>query len=698
MFNKLKKALGLIVSVTAVRSTAVAGLLLLTGLCLVNSQGVRSEVSLAVAFRARQVIVELKPGSPVDAVNIRNDTTTIKRLPGTDFYLLQVAAEMDESASVTQLKSDVSVVDASLNRVVESPFTSLSHSIMSFPDGYAVPGQPPTEYQLQKQALEGQLNLTAAHVRSRGAGTTVAVVDTGIDRTHPDLNGRLWIDDRDRGDIPDNGIDDDLDGLVDDAYGWDLVDGDGDPTELPDDPMTTVAGHGTFIAGLIAILAPDCRIMPIRAFTPPGESDEFTVAEAIKWATDHGADVINMSFGTPVDSSILFAAIEYAFQQEVVLVAALGNEASDTPPLYPAFYHDQVMGVTAVDAIDKLAFFSNYGSHTSMSALGRSIISTYPGAGYALWSGTSFSTPLAGAEAALLISADHNSRVTRQVMEQTALNIDGLNGGFAGLIGEGRVRPLNALKALNTNVTLNPTVDLQSRIELTAGGPLPNAKGAADVSVTGTVHEVRIRAYRLTPGSAYRLVINGQAQPGSFTAAAFGNIEAVMSTSPGVHAIPLPAAFQPVTRVDRVELRDGAGGLVLAGDFDSVVGTAKPEQTVLKEARLSAVPLSSLATALYTQVTTAGPAGLARVEVDSEHQVLRIGLETSTTNGAYNIMIDGVSIGAVTSHFGSVSVAYSNPAAILPLCNVRQITIVDSLGRIVAQGTFRIPGAGLGTG
>ena len=697
MFNNPPKSNGPGVRATAIRSAALAGLLFAAGLCLVSSQQVRSQAVMLAAFRPRQVIVQLKPGSPVDGVNARNDTSTIKRLAGTNYYLLQVAAGVLESDSVTQLESDASVVEASLNRVVESPFTSLSHSIMSFPDGYAIPNQSATDYQLQKQAIEAQLNLAAAHLRSRGAGTTVAVIDTGIDRAHPAFGGRLWFDDREHGDIPGNGIDDDLDGLVDDSHGWDLVNGDGDPTELPDDPLTTVAGHGTFIAGLIAIVAPDCKIMPIRAFSPPGESDEFAVAEAIKWATDHGADVINMSFGTSYNSSILFAAIEYAFQNNVSLVAAMGNEATDDPPLYPAFYHEQVMGVTAVDSGDKLAFFSNYGTHASMSALGKSIISTYPGAGYALWSGTSFSTPLVGAQASLLISADRNARVTRNVMEQTAVDIDHLNGGFEDLIGKGRVRPLNGLKALNTNAALNPVVDLHSRIELTGGGAAPSAWGSAEVSVTGTVQELRINGSRLVPGCIYSLMINDQMQPGSLTAAAFGNIHVIMSNSPGTHALLLPAALMPVTRVDRIEVRDGQGGVVLAGDFNSVVGIPKPTQSLLKEARIATLPLLSLAmTGGGAQVIPLGPSGIARLEADSENQILRISLEAAS--GAYTVMVDGVSLGTISSQLGSISVAYSSPQTILPLTNVRQITIVDSMGRAVAQGTFRVLGASLGTG
>jgi hypothetical protein len=439
--------------------------------------------------------------------------------------------------------------------------------------------------------------------------------------------------------------------------------------------------------------------MPIRAFTPVGQSNEFTVAEAIKYATDHGADVINMSFGTPTESSILRAAIEYAYQRNAIMVAALGNEATDTPQLYPARYVEEVIGIAAVDSNDKVSFFSNFGTHASMSALGQSIISAYPGADYAMWSGTSFATPLIGAEAALLVSADRSRRVARQVMEQTALNIDPLNSRFAGLIGKGRLRPLNALKVLNTNAALNPTVDLESRLELTSGAGLPSARGHAEVSVTGSLQELRVTAYRLVPGSTYRLVIDGQ-QKGSMVAGAFGSVSIVMSSNPGAHAIQLPDDLQPVTGIDRIELLDGQGELVLSGDFDPVVETANPNQSLLKEARLVGASASSGPIALAA-VTPIGSVGHARVEVDSDRQVLSLSLETPASAATYYVFVDGVNLGGVAAKSSSLSVSYPSdgpafPAAISPFCNVRQIKIVDSQGKVVASGTFQIPGGNVG--
>jgi hypothetical protein len=94
----------------------------------------------------------------------------------------------------------------------------------------------------------------------------------------------------------------------------------------------------------------------------------------------------------------------------------------------------------------------------------------------------------------------------------------------------------------------------------------------------------------------------------------------------------------------------------------------------------------------------AGPSGIARIELDSKNNALRIGLETPGAGGTYTIKIDNVSMGSVTAQLGSINVVYSNPQQTPPLINVRQITVIDSQGRAVAQGTFRVAGANLGTG
>lgn len=184
----------------------------------------------------------------------------------------------------------------------------------------------------------------------------IAVIDTGIDYHHPDLRGRLWVnqaEDRNGNGVLDaadlNGIDDDGNGFVDDVIGWDFtdtqifIDG-GDYRDRDNDPMDE-NGHGTAIAGIIgaragngigiAGLAYGCPIMNLRAGTSFGFLEEDDVAAAIVYAVKNGARVINMSFGDVVVSPMLRDVIRYAYERGVVLVASSGNSASDTPH-YPS--------------------------------------------------------------------------------------------------------------------------------------------------------------------------------------------------------------------------------------------------------------------------------------------------------------------------------------------------------------------------
>jgi subtilisin family serine protease len=167
-------------------------------------------------------------------------------------------------------------------------------------------------------------------------------------------------------------VDNDNDGLVDDVFGWNFLDSTKDTMELRGTSQTSIAGHGTFIAGLIALIAPSAKIMPVRAFSPDGVSDAFSVAQGIKYAVDHGAQVINLSFGSTEDSPVLHDAITYAHQRGVLLVAAVGNEgkANDSAPQFPANWNAEVMSIAALDDSNHKTSFSNFGSNVAVSAPG----------------------------------------------------------------------------------------------------------------------------------------------------------------------------------------------------------------------------------------------------------------------------------------------------------------------------------------
>jgi subtilisin family serine protease len=231
----------------------------------------------------------------------------------------------------------------------------------------------------------------------------VAVIDSGIDYTHEDLAGNLWIN---SAEIPDNGIDDDGNGFIDDIYGCNVVSNvhSGDPIDYH--------GHGTHVSGIIAAqafngnggvgTAFNARIMAVRAAQYSGTLTTQDIAEGILYATDQGAEVINMSFGGYQYSQMVVDALQVALNQ-AVLVAAAGNDgiARYQCPLYPA-HLPWVIGVEAANPDKGRAWFSNSGYE--VRAPGVSIYSTLPNDQYAAWSGTSMATPVVSGVAALMRS------------------------------------------------------------------------------------------------------------------------------------------------------------------------------------------------------------------------------------------------------------------------------------------------------
>ncbi len=208
------------------------------------------------------------------------------------------------------------------------------------------------------------------------------------------------------------------------------------------DTTNPAHGHGTLVAGIIAGMAPQAMIMPLRAFDDHGSSDVFTITKAIYWAVQHGAHVINMSFGTMEYSRTMKNAIDYANSANVVLVASAGNNNTSSPQ-YPAAF-DKVLTVAATDLYDRKASFSNYGRNIFVDAPGVNIISTYPGGYYAIVSGTSFSAPMAAAEAALMKSL--NGSFSKSDMANGTVDIEDKNPRYEDGLGEGRIDVLSALR------------------------------------------------------------------------------------------------------------------------------------------------------------------------------------------------------------------------------------------------------------
>ena len=257
-----------------------------------------------------------------------------------------------------------------------------------------------------------QLGLSASRSVKRATEVVVAVLDTGVQASHPTLSSHL-------------------------ITGYNAITPASPPEDTADGTQNSALGHGTMVAGVIAQLAPDAKILPVRVLNADGTGSVFNVVRGLRWAVSHGASIVNLSFGTPTASRTLQGAIQEARKAGVVIVASAGN-ASKEQKDYPAAFSDAI-AVAAVDDADKKASFSNFGSHVTLSAPGTTIRSTYVGGGFATWSGTSFAAPFVAGAAALVRAANPSldSDKIVEVLRKSARSVDTLNPSYSGKLGKG---------------------------------------------------------------------------------------------------------------------------------------------------------------------------------------------------------------------------------------------------------------------
>ncbi|MCH7800335.1 MAG: S8 family serine peptidase [Chloroflexi bacterium] len=340
------------------------------------------------------------------------------------------------------------------------------------------------------------INTDAAHAMGTGRDVMVAVIDTGI-TDHWFFRGKIA------------------------SGGFDYVDGDNQPIDVAngiDENGNGTAdegwGHGTHVAGIISLLAPDAKILPIRVQNAEGDGWSFIVAEAIQYATDSGAHVINLSLNVPCESKVLEWAVNYARERSVVVVAAAGNEDLSTVG-YPARYAG-VVAVAAVDNSDIKASFSNFGDAVTVSAPGVDIYSAYGNGLFAWWSGTSQSAPIVAGESALILGAYPwlTTDEVSAVVADSAANIDSLNPGYEGLLGSGRVD----LSAALASVTGGHEIRVSSTVSGDQKTPNHRAKSvdtdadgdfvavwASDQTGTWDVYVQRFNSLGLSQGPEFRV-------------------------------------------------------------------------------------------------------------------------------------------------------------------------------------------------
>lgn len=311
------------------------------------------------------------------------------------FLLVRLPQNEEKTAFLKRISSLTSVRWAQSHHLLRSHFT---------------PDDPDFDSQWGLQ----RVGAPAAWDVSRGAAAIpIAIIDTGCQMDHPDLVASFWTN---AGEIPDNNIDDDNNGFIDDIHGWDFVDAPSFPSNgdylVRDNDPSDENGHGTALAGIcgavmdngigVAGLAPECPLMILRAGNSDGYLQEDDVASAILYALDNGARVVNMSFGDTEASPMLEDVITYGVQGGLMFVAAAGNYGN-TGVVYPAAFAS-VLCVGACDDNDARALFSSYGTSLDLLAPGTNIVSTLLDGQYGTSQGTSFSTAFASAAAGLVLS------------------------------------------------------------------------------------------------------------------------------------------------------------------------------------------------------------------------------------------------------------------------------------------------------
>jgi subtilisin family serine protease len=388
------------------------------------------------------LIVELSPFANILSIVSALGGTLVDSIPGANTYLLNVP--LIPSPLIAPL---LGIQSMELNMGVTQPGNAQLGVL-------TVPSKTKPDWYKSQPAMLRIRAADALHY-STGRGVVVADINSKVDVGHPALIGHLttgydFVATKPNGTAALNQssagfMDQSSAGFMDQSSAGFMDQSSAgfmDTSALPPDSANPAYGHGTLCAGIIAVVAPDSMIMPLRVFDDEGSADVFNLAKAIRYAVGQGAQVINMSFGTMNPSGTLESAVNFALSRNVSMVASAGNDDTAAPQ-YPAAYSG-VITTAATDLLDKKASFSNYGGAIVVDAPGVNIFSAYPGGYYGVVSGTSFSAPAVAGTAALVRSL--RTKGIPNSIAGGAVDIDFYNPDYASQLGYGRIDVLRAVK------------------------------------------------------------------------------------------------------------------------------------------------------------------------------------------------------------------------------------------------------------
>ncbi len=399
------------------------------------------ERSAAGPWAKGRVLVMPNPGLSEAELGkiVAPDGGKARKLTASGLYVVELPGNASEKAVAARLARHPHLKFAELDQAVNAAF---------------VPNDP----YLGSQWHTTRINAPAAWDLATGAGVTIAVADTGVEATHPDLADRL-------------------------VAGYNFHDGNTD--------TSPVTGHGTWVSGAaaatlnngqgVAGVAGGARIMPLRVTDTTGYGYWSEIASAINYAADSGVRVINLSFETLLPSSAVMNAAAYMKSKNGLVVIAAGNSGAD--PGYAL--NANVIAVSATESNDTLASFSSYGSYVTISAPGRDVYTTGLNGTYTLGYGTSFSAPIVAGTVALMMAA--NPKLTNAEIEKLLYaNVDDLGtAGWDKYFGYGRVNAGAAVAAaavaVSTTDTQAPTVAIDSpTANASVSGVVPVSVSASD--------------------------------------------------------------------------------------------------------------------------------------------------------------------------------------------------------------------------